>query len=89
MSEIGLRIQNLQDERKELKEEEKKIDESDVFKISTNTAYLLNIGLDEKFAGYGFFPDWLNKKQEQHWKGKNDSTIEITFKLKKQKEKNK
>jgi len=82
MSEIKLSIQNLKDEIKELEKEEKWINESNVFKISTNTAHLLNIGLNEKFKGYGFFPDWLEKKHEQHWKGKNDSKVEITFKLK-------
>jgi len=53
-------------------------EESNVFKISTNTAYLLNIGLNEKFSGYGFFPDWLVKKHEQGVK-----MVEITFKIKK------
>jgi len=86
MNEIRKEIKKLQEKIKELEKEEKEVIESNVFKIATNTAYLLNIGLDEKFRGYGFFPDWLRTKHEQHWIGKNDSTIEITFKLKLKKE---
>ncbi len=84
---INEKIDALKKKTREYEDELKDLIESDTFKISTNTAFLQNIKLQEKFEGFGFFPDWLKLKHQQMWDKQTDGDVEITFKIKIQKEK--
>jgi len=83
---ITKKIEQAKKDVKRLEETKKELIELNSYKISTNTAFLQNIELDKKFEGFGDFPDWLKIKHEQHWEGKNDSAVEVTFKIKEKKE---
>lgn len=66
-------------ELEELKEKQEQFLNQDSFKLKTNTAYLLNMKM---FDGWTDFVEWTETKHEQHWEGKVDSEVEVTFKLK-------
>lgn len=55
--------------------------------FKTNTAFLLNTfcqeGLENTVFGQKKIKDWLNDRHEDHWKGRCDSTIIVTYKIKK------
>ena len=70
----------------EIEIRKQELENSDSYAVSTNTAFLENVKMGRIFEGFGDLADWLKIKHEQHWKGKNDSIVEITFKLKNKKE---
>jgi len=79
--EIDKQIEILREQIKNLELVKQEIEKSNIYKISTNTAFLLNNRFDEIFSGFGFFPDFLRLKHENHWSHKNSSQVEITFKV--------
>jgi len=79
---ITKKQKQLQEQINNLKKIEKEINEGNSYVIGTNTAFLLNSKIDEIFERFGYLSDWIRIKHEQHWEGKNDSSVEITFKVK-------
>lgn len=77
---------NIEEYKRKIQEYEnikKSLEEDFEYKFTTNTAYLLNMGVARIFEGFGHFPDWVRVKHEQHWKNICDSTCEVTFKINK------
>ena len=83
---IDKQIKQAQSNKAKYEKIKKELMENDIYKISTNTAFLQNIKLHEKFNGFGFFPDWLKIKHDQAWEKKIDGYVEVTFKFKSKKE---
>jgi len=72
------RKKEIKEQLENLKKKEEELRNSDTFKLLTNTAYLMNMKV---FEGWEGFREFIELKHEQHWKGENDSTIEVTFKV--------
>jgi len=78
----------IEDEKKELLEkiselekEKEELINQDIFRISTNTAYLQNTKITNAFRGYGHFEDWVRIKHEQGWKEGGSHQLSITFEI--------
>lgn len=61
----------------QIKERQQEFEESNTFRLVTNTAYLQNT---KTFEGWDNFCEWLEIKHEQHWAKMNDSSVEVTLK---------
>ena len=70
---------NLLKEIEDIETKDKNFQKQDSFKLSTNTAYLLNMKM---FSGWNDFREFIETKHEQHWSGENSSQVEVTFKIK-------
>ena len=50
-------------------------------KFNTNTAFLLNTWFKDNDCLFKKEREFIKKAHENHWKGKNDSAVEITIKV--------
>ena len=81
---INKEILEKERELKYLKARKKELEKQDVFKISTNTAYIQNSKIDEVFNLWEFFSDWIKIKHEQGFNNEGSQYVEIIFKIKKE-----
>ena len=71
-----------EDKIKTLREAKAILEGKNSFSFTTNTAYLSNQGIIGSFGIVGGrLGEWVNIKHGQHWKGMNDSIVEVTFKI--------